>query len=287
LPGIGTLGATHVSHLLSYALNHMVAPRRTFAGLVELATSLGLDQVEIRNDLDGVAIRDGTPPARIREQAEAAGVRILAIDALQRFNDWNEERAGEAAALARYARDCGAEALVLCPVNDAAYRLSEGDRLGSLRDALRALAPILEEAGITGLVEPLGFAHSSLRFKGDAVEAIEELELGNRFRLVHDTFHHYLAGEARMYPEWTGLVHISGVEDASLPLERMRDEHRVLVGANDRCETLLQILALMEGCNGPYSFEPFAASVHGLHDIGGALEASMHWIDREIARVPA
>ena len=276
-----------MSHLLSYALNHMVAPRRTFAGLVELATSLGLDQVEIRNDLDGVAIRDGTPPARIREQAEAAGVRILAIDALQRFNDWNEERASDAAALAGFARDCGAKALVLCPVNDAGYRLSERDRLGGLCDALRALAPILEEAGITGLVEPLGFAHSSLRFKGDAVEAIEELGLGDRFRLVHDTFHHYLAGEARMYPEWTGLVHISGVEDASLPLERMRDEHRVLVGANDRSEALLQILALMEGCNGPYSFEPFAPGVHALHDIRGALEASMHWIDREIARVPA
>ncbi len=43
----------------------------------------------------------------------------------------------------------------------------------------------------------------------------------------------------------------------------------------------------MEGCDGPYSFEPFAASVHGLEDIAGALEASMHWIDREIARVPA
>ena len=97
-------GATKVSHILSYALNHMVAPRKTFAELVELATALGLDQVEIRNDLPGVAISDGTPPARIREQAEAAGVRILSINALQRFNDWNEERAREAARLAGYAR---------------------------------------------------------------------------------------------------------------------------------------------------------------------------------------
>jgi 2-keto-myo-inositol isomerase len=275
-----------VSHLLSYALNHMVAPRRTFAELAELATSLGLDQVEIRNDLPGVPISDRTPPGRIREQAEAAGMRILSINALQRFNDWTDERASEATALARYARECGAPALVLCPVNDVNFRPSEAQRLGNLRDALRALAPILEDAGIIGLVEPLGFPTSSLRFKADAVEAIEDLELGDRFRLVHDTFHHYLAGEARMYPEWTGLVHISGVQDASLPLDRMRDEHRVLVGANDRSEALLQILGLMEGCDGPYSFEPFAASVHALHDIRGALEASMHWIDREIARVP-
>jgi 2-keto-myo-inositol isomerase len=276
-----------VSHLISYAINHMVAPRRTFAGLIELATGLGLDQVEIRNDLDGVPIRDGTPAARIREEADAAGVRILAINALQRFNDWNEERAGEAAALAGYANDCGAQALVLCPVNDAGYRLAERERLGNLRDALRALAPILDEAGVLGLVEPLGFEQSSLRLKADAVEAIDELDLGDSFRLVHDTFHHYLSGEPRMFPEHTGLVHISGVEDASLPLERIRDEHRVLVGANDRCGTLLQILGLMEGYDGPYSFEPFAASVHAMADIAGALETSMHWIDREIARLPA
>ena len=83
-----------MSHILSYALNHMVAPRKTFAELVELATALGLDQVEIRNDLPGVAITDGTPPALIREQAEAVGVKILSING----------RAREAARLAGYAR---------------------------------------------------------------------------------------------------------------------------------------------------------------------------------------
>ena len=100
------------------------------------------------------------------------------------------------------------------------YRLSESERQRGLREALRALAPILAEAGIMGLVEPLGFEESSLRLKARRVEAIEDLDLGDRFRLVHDTFHHYLAGEPRMFPDWTGLVHISGVDDASLPLER-------------------------------------------------------------------
>ena len=276
-----------MSHVISYALNHMVAPRKSFAELVGLATSLGLDRVEIRNDLPGVPISDGTPPARIREEAAAAGVRILSINALQRFNDWNENRAAEATGLARYARDCGAQALVLCPVNDVSYRLSEDERLGNLRHALRALTPILEEAGITGLIEPLGFAESSLRLKADAVEAIEELEFGGRFRIVHDTFHHCLAGEARMFPERTGLVHISGVDDEELPQGSMRDEHRVLVGPKDVLGNIAQIIALMEGYSGPYSFEPFAASVHAAPDIAGALELSMNWIDREIAKVPA
>jgi 2-keto-myo-inositol isomerase len=276
-----------VNRVISYALNHMVAPRKSVAELMELASTLGLDQVEVRNDLDGVPIRDGTPPARIRAEAEAAGVRILSINALQRFNDWNDARASEAQALARYAQGCGAQALVLCPVNDVNYRVAKSERLGKLRDALRALAPILEGAGITGLVEPLGFEESSLRFKADAIETIEELGLKERFRIVHDTFHHYLSGETRMFPEWTGLVHISGVDDPDLPLDQMRDAHRGLIEGDDTLGNVGQIIALMKGYDGAYSFEPFAASVHATDDVAGSLEKSIRWIDREIARVPA
>ena len=275
-----------MSHLLSFAINHMVAPRKSFAELVELARALGLDQVEIRNDLAGVPISDGMAPGRMREVAEAGGVRILSINALQRFNDWNDVRAAEAQALARYAQGCGAAALVLCPVNDVGYRPTESERRDRLREALQGLAPILAGAGIVGLVEPLGFAESSLRLKADAVEAIEDLDLGDRFRLVHDTFHHYLAGEVRMFPDRTGLVHISGVDDGTLPLDRIRDEHRGLVGPDDILGNIGQIVALMEGYSGPYSFEPFAASVHASRDIAGAFESSMHLIDRELAKLP-
>ncbi len=273
-----------MSHLLTFAINHMVAPRRTIPELVALATALGLDRIEIRNDLPGVPSSDGTPAADVRRAAEAGGVRILSINALQRFNDWSPARAEEARSLAGYAQGCGAGALVLCPVNDVRFRPAESERQAKLREALRGLAPILAEAGIMGLVEPLGFEECSLRFKGDAIEAIDELDLADRFGLVHDTFHHYLSGEMRMFPERTQLVHISGLEDDTLPLDRIRDEHRVLVGADDLLGNVGQIVALMEGYSGPYSFEPFAASVQALPDIAGALEASMHWIDREIAQ---
>ena len=275
-----------MSHLLSFALNHVVAPRRSFPELVALARALGLDQVEIRNDLDGVALKDGTPPERIRDEAAAGPVRILAINALQRFNDWTPARAAEARALARYAAACGAAALVLCPALDNGYRRPASERQEQLRAALAGLAPILAEAGILGLIEPLGFAESSLRLKGEAVEAIEDIGQDERFRLVHDTFHHYLAGEVRMFPEWTGIVHISGVDDASLPLDRLRDEHRGLVGPDDVLGNIGQIVALTEGYSGAYSFEAFAASLHGSRDLAGALEASMHLIDRELAKLP-
>ena len=276
-----------MSHLVTFALNHMVAPRRTVTELVALANEVGLDQIEIRNDLAGVPISDGTPAAEVRRAAEAGDVRIVSINALQRFNDWTPARAEEARALAGYAKGCGAAALVLCPVNDPRFRPSEEERQAKLREALQGLAPILTGAGITGLLEPLGFVESSLRFKGEALAAIDELDLGDRFRLVHDTFHHYLAGEPRMYPERTGLVHISGLDDPDLPLERMRDRHRVLIGADDRLGNIAQIVALLEGYSGAFSFEPFDASVHALDDIAGALERSMHWIDRELAVLPA
>ena len=276
-----------MSHLLSFALNHMVAPRRSVAELIVLAKSLRLEGIEIRNDLDGVALKDGTPPERVRAAAEDGEVRVLSINALQRFNDWTEARASEAAVLANYARDCGAGALVLCPVNDPAWQPANDERHRRLRDALAGLAPILAGAGIVGLVEPLGFATSSLRFKAEAVEAIEAVGEEERFGLVHDTFHHYLAGEVRMFPEWTRIAHISGVADLHLPLAALRDADRGLIGHDDRLGNIGQIVALMEGYSGPYSFEPFAASVHGHRDLAGALEASMHLIDRDLARLPA
>jgi 2-keto-myo-inositol isomerase len=274
-----------LSHLLRYAINHVVAPRKTFAELSGLATTLGLDAVEIRNDLPGTAILDGTEAAAIRAQADAGGVQILAINALQRFNEWNAEREAEARALAGYAQDCGAAMLVLCPVNHVSYRLAESERLRGLRDALTGLAPILDDAGVIGLVEPLGFEESSLRLKSEAVEAIEDGGLGDRFRIVHDTFHHYLSGEPHLLPDWTGLVHLSGVDDGSLALGSLRDKHRGLVGPDDRLGNIAQICALLAGgYDGFFSFEPFAASVHTSQDIAAALERCMHWLDAELAK---
>src|SRR3569833_344614 len=98
---------------MKYALNHMTAPRLEIGGFFELAKSLGIGAVEIRNDLDGNAILDGTAPSGIKRLAGDAGIEIISINALQRFNEWTDEREREAVELAAYARDCGAKALVL------------------------------------------------------------------------------------------------------------------------------------------------------------------------------
>ncbi|MCR4269005.1 TIM barrel protein [Nitratireductor sp. ZSWI3] len=275
-----------------FALNHMSAPQLSITDFFDLAADLGVGGVEIRNDLAGNAIEDGTSPVAVRQAAEARDLRILSINALQRFNDWTPERAAEAEALIAYAGACGAEALVLVPVNDGSGR-ANGERQANLRIALKALRPVLEAAGIIGLVEPLGFESCSLRSKSEAVEAIVALGAEDRFRLVHDTFHHCLAGEETLFVAHTGLVHISSVDDASISLREMRDGHRVLVGDHDRLGNAEQISALLEGgYRGLFSFEPFSDSVHRAADPRGALRDSMaHILEKtgieKAARVPA
>ena len=253
----------------------MVAPRLGLAEFFQLAGSLGIAEVEIRNDLDGRPLRDGTSPETVGAAAARAGVTIVSINALQRFDDWTSEREREAVHLVRYAAACGARGVVLVPVNDGSAA-SDGARGQRLRQALRALEPILSDRDVLGLVEPLGFSTCSLRSKREVVEALADIGGGERFGLVHDTFHHALAREPELYPRLTALTHLSGVSDLSVSLSDLRDPHRGLVDAGDRIDTVGQIRALAAGgYTGPLSFEPFAAEVHGLADPAAAIRASM------------
>jgi 2-keto-myo-inositol isomerase len=274
-----------MSPQLTFALNHIATPRLSAGAFFDLARGLGIDQVEIRNDLPGVAIADGTAPEAVRQEADAHGVRILTVNALYPFDVWNAERVAQADALARYAAAAGVEALVLCPLNSVDDQRSEQERAADLRAALAGLLPILELHGIIGLVEPLGFPESALRTKRKAVDAIDEVGAGAPFRLLHDTFHHYLAGEHEFFPERTGLVHISGVEDGSLPIDAIRDEHRVLVGTADIMDNVGQIRALRTGgYPGPFSLEPFSPTVHALADPAAALRDSFSIVARQVGR---
>ncbi len=267
----------------TFAINHITAPDQNIEAFFALTRSLDLNHVEIRNDIDGQAILDGTSPESIRSASQAAGIEILSINALQRFNEWTPERADEAESLADYAERCGARALVLVPVNDGSGR-ANGERQGNLRNSLRELAPILSAHGLTGLVEPLGFEVCSLRSKKEAVEAINALNLSDRFKLVHDTFHHFLAGERDFFPTQTGLVHISGVTDSTIGISAMLDAHRVLVDEADRLGNLAQLSSLLaSGYRGTVSFEPFSTSVQTDPDLRAKLAASIDFINRHLA----
>ncbi len=266
-----------------FSLNRMSAPRLPFDRYLTLCRRLGVDTIEIRNDLEGIEIVDGTSAHAVRAAADEAGLTILTINALQRFEQWNRERAGQAVELAEYAVQCGARALVLCPTNSRSDSRTADERHADLVTALQALRPILSERGLIGLIEPLGFEECALRRKSDAVKAIYDAAGEDVFRLVHDTFHHYLSGEDIFYPNLTGLVHISGVEEDDLPVARMRDGHRVLVGGADRLGNIRQLKVLLaRGYRGAFSFEPFADEIAEAADIEDRLRASMEFVRAEL-----
>ena len=268
--------------MLPKALNHMTVARMSFRQLVDAAAALGCIGIEVRNDLPQ-PLFDGMDPAAAAELVQSKGLRILALAEVKRFNDWSADKSAEALALMQIAVACGAEAVSLIPRNDN-LGLGNGERQGNLRVALRDLKPMLEDHGLIGLVEPLGFEICALRYKSEAVDAIEALGAKGRFKLVHDTFHHTLAHGGPIFPDHTGIIHISGVTDPALGVDEMGDQHRVLVDAADRLGNIAQIRALQAaGYSGPISFEAFAPQTHALADPVAAIAASFEFIDQRLA----
>lgn len=268
--------------MIDFALNHMTVARLSFRELVALAKTLGCVGIEVRNDLPQ-PLFDGMDPAEGGAFVRDAGLRLLAVAEVKRFNDWSSDKEAEALALMKIAKAAGAEAVSLIPRNDN-LGMGNGERQANLRIALKALKPMLEDHGLVGMVEPLGFEICALRYKSEAVEGIEAVGGKGRFKLVHDTFHHTLAHGGPLFPEHTGIVHVSGVVDQEVGINDMRDPHRVLVTPGDRLGNLDQIAALQAaGWNGPVSYEAFSPEVHALTDPEAALRASMEYI----ARVPA
>lgn len=272
--------------MLPMALNHMAVPGMRWDAFLGLARSLGCIGVEFRNDLPG-ALFEGDDPARVKAKATEAGLRILTLAEVKSFNDWSDDTGRAARGLMRTAAACGAEAVSLIPRNDGQGR-GNGERQANLRIALRELRPMLEEHGLIGLVEPLGFEICSLRLKSEAVDVIEDLGAADTFKLVHDTFHHTLAGGGPVFAAHTGIVHLSGVTDPSLSVSEMRDEHRVLVDRDDRLGNIAQIEELrLAGYAGPVSFEPFSPKIHTISDPKAALAGSFEFISDRLAEMAA
>jgi 2-keto-myo-inositol isomerase len=263
---------------LKFALNHMVAPNFNVDNFLDLAVSLGVGAVELRNDLASGLIADGISPRNIRLKLEERGLALLSINALQRFNDWNERRGNDARELIDFASVAGAKALVLVPANDGSSISTE-----QLIESLDQLAPLLEGADLIGLVEPLGFQQCTLRSKQLAREAIQASGNPAQFKLVQDTFHHFVAGEPAIFARDTGLVHLSGVSDPSVSVDALLDAHRVLIGTDDLLGNLEQVKTLVDGgYEGYFSFEPFASSVHQSSDIASDLRDTISLIKQAV-----
>lgn len=269
---------------LRFAINRICAPGLPLPAFAAMARRLGVDTIELRNDLAAVETRDGTRPEEIAATAGTHGLAIRSINALQRFDQFDAARDKEAAELLQYAAACGAQAIVLCPTNSLRDRRSAAQRHDDLVHALSGLLPMLQAHGVNGLIEPLGFAECAVRYKSQALRAMQALGSPAELALVHDTFHHHLAGDDKLFPACTGLVHLSGVDDPAVSVAAMRDSHRVLVGPQDRLGNIAQLRALLDASyKGVVSFEPFADAIITASDIEQQLARSMHYLSAAVA----
>lgn len=264
---------------MQFALNHMVAPKLGYNAFFDLALRLGVHAVEIRNDIASALMGNKNAKA-IAALAKDKGMTIINVNALQRWNQWSKAKADEASKLAEYTALTGAKNLILVPTNDKKFHPSTEERLDGMRLALTGLKAILKDHGLIGCVEPLGFVECSLRLKAEALAAIDDVGGAKRFRVTHDTFHHFLAGEQDLFPDRTAMIHVSGVTDPKHARDTMRDPQRMLVDTRDRIDNKGQVQRLIAGgYKGYISFEPFSSEVHKSQQIARELARSMDYLE--------
>jgi 2-keto-myo-inositol isomerase len=276
-----------VINVARFALNRIICPDLDLEAFFQLTSDAGLKKVELRNDLPGKGIIDELSPERVRELAEQHEIEIITINALQKFNlsSLRSQLLEELQQLLALAKSIHCRAVVLCPNNDTSDGRDHDQIRRETLENLRSLAPLFEDSGLTGLVEPLGFPESSLGSLITAVHIIRETGC-SRYKIVHDTFHHHLGPDspAKLQENYdinyTGLVHVSGVETEK-PKEQYRDGHRVLVGPKDRLKSREQVQLLLRlGYSGDISYESFSEEIQNLPPdrLKSGLEASLQYL---------
>ena len=271
------------------SLNRIIYPKLKLEDFLKFVKDLDLNKIELRNDLPGGKIIDGYTPGQLKELSKKYGVEILTINALQKFNlsAILPETIKEMKKLINLSLSIDCKAIVLCPNNDVNDKRNSGEIFKETVKALKSFGPLFQDSGMQGYLEPLGFEECSLRSIVTAMKAIQESGFP-AYKIVHDTFHHHLGPDTfdtikNDYDiSYTGLVHISGVE-SNVPVEEYRDNHRVLVTAQDKLQTKEQIELLLKlGYTGNISFEPFSQKVQEMEieKIKSAINNSIEYISK-------
>lgn len=116
-----------------FCINRKIAPALSIEAFFRLVNRLGLNKVELRNDLPSGKVTDDLSHQQVRELAARYHIEILTINAVYPFNRRSEEVRQLTESLLKEARAIGAKSLVLCPLNDG-NEVPASDTLGALRD---------------------------------------------------------------------------------------------------------------------------------------------------------
>lgn len=270
---------------MKLACNRTVQPDLALPDFLAMVRNSGATAVEIRNDILGHELADGSDPARVRDKIGEAGLSVASVNALQRFNDWTPERADEARATFQAAAALGAPGVVLCPVIDPAFPTSANEKRAKLKEALTELRSLAEETGVRGYVEPLGMTHSTLKHQVEAVEVIDTLNAFGPLQLCYDTFQFFRCGDTRLFPEHIGLVHISGITRTDRTPAELDEPDRGLVGEYDRVDNLERLRDLADaGYDGYVSMEPFDPKAQSDPALSDALAKSLDHVTAQLQK---
>ncbi|MBB1583391.1 TIM barrel protein [Serratia sp. OS31] len=250
-----------------FCINRKIAPNLDLEQFFSLVKKCGLNKVELRNDMPSGKVTDNLGNDQLNTLAEKYGIEIITINALGMFNLLDDQAAllKNAEALLSQAQAIRSKALVLCPHCSANDNRSEEQKKTDTLAALKLLAPLFRQYGVQGYVEPLGFGISSLRSSLLTQSLIRDS--GAPYKIVLDTFHHYLSDvaqpefDAQVEIDGIGLVHLSGVEDPRAK-SALSDEERIMLSDKDRLESNQQVQNLERlGYRGLYAFEPFSSQL--------------------------
>ena len=128
-----------------FCINRKIAPALSIEAFFRLVNRLGLNKVELRNDLPSGKVTDDLSHQQVRELAARYHIEILTINAVYPFNRRSEEVRQLTESLLKEAQAIGAKSLVLCPLNDGS-EVPASETLSALRD----LAPLFAFYGIHG-----------------------------------------------------------------------------------------------------------------------------------------
>ncbi len=119
-----------------FCINRKIAPALSIEAFFRLVNRLGLNKVELRNDLPSGKVTDDLSHQQVRELAARYHIEILTINAVYPFNRRSEEVRQLTESLLKEARAIGAKSLVLCPLNDGS-EVPASETTGALRDRRR------------------------------------------------------------------------------------------------------------------------------------------------------
>src|SRR5579864_2017946 len=106
------------------SLNRIISPRLPLRAFLNFTADLGIEYVELRNDLTEVGIVDGLPDATLKAAFSETGIRPLTINALYPFEDASafENNVEKLKGLTVEAKRINCPQIVMCPLNEAGDR---------------------------------------------------------------------------------------------------------------------------------------------------------------------